>query len=80
MSNRQFALVIVGVVLVVVGLLALWFPVYLDHYDQFGMQITCGRGFSSDLTRAADGDGLVAQCGSALLIRRAWAIPVAVLG
>lgn len=82
MSNRALFLSIAGALLVVVGLLALWFPVYLSHYDQYGMQISCGRGFSANLSQAADakGDGLVAQCGTALLLRRIWAIPAAVLG
>jgi hypothetical protein len=72
----------VGIALVVVGLLALWFPVYLSQYDQYGVQISCGRGFGGNLSQAADnhaGD-LVAQCGTALLIRRAWAIPTTVIG
>jgi hypothetical protein len=53
----------VGAVLIVVGLLALWFPVYLSQYDQYGMQISCGRGFSANLSQAADanGRGLVAK-------------------
>lgn len=82
MSNRQLLLGIVGAVLLAIGLLALWFPVYLSQYDQYGMQIACGRGFIADLSQAADahGDGLVAQCGTALLRRRIWAIPAAVLG
>ncbi|HWF70402.1 MAG TPA: hypothetical protein VG187_12680 [Mycobacterium sp.] len=82
MSNRQLFLGIAGALLVVIGLLALWFPVYLSQYDQYGMQIACGRGFSANLSQAADanGDGLVAQCGTALLLRRIWAIPVLVLG
>lgn len=82
MSNRQLYLGIVGALLVVIGLLALWFPVYLSQYDQFGMQIACGRGFSANLSQAAEanGNGLVAQCGTALLIRRLWAIPTAVTG
>ena len=82
MSNRQLIVGAVGLLLVVIGLLALWFPVYLGQYDQFGMQITCGRGLRANLSQAADasGDGLVAQCGTALLERRIWAIPVAVLG
>jgi hypothetical protein len=81
-SNRQLFLGIVGALLVVIGLLALWFPVYLSQYDQYGMQIACGRGFSANLSQAADanGDGLVAQCGTALLLRRIWAIPTVVLG
>jgi hypothetical protein len=81
-SNRQVFLAIVGALLVVVGLLALWFPVYLSQYDQYGVQIACGRGFSSNLSQAAEANdqGLVAQCGNALLLRRIWAIPAAVLG
>lgn len=81
MSNRQLYLGIVGAFLVVVGLLALWWPVYLSQYDQYGMQIACGRGFSADLSQAdADGNGLAAQCGTALLLRRIWAIPAVILG
>ncbi|MFZ0902737.1 MAG: hypothetical protein WAN71_02410 [Mycobacterium sp.] len=82
MSNRQLFLGIAGALLMVIGLLALWFPVYLSQYDQYGMQIACGSGFSANLSQAADanGDGLVAQCGTALLLRRIWAIPVLVLG
>jgi hypothetical protein len=81
-SNRQLIVGVGGALLVVIGLLALWFPVYLGRYDQFGMQISCGRGFSANLSQAADanGDGLVAQCGTALLERRIWAIPVAIAG
>lgn len=82
MSNRQLTLGIVGAFLVVIGLLALWFPVYLSEYDRYGMQISCGRGFSANLSQAAEanGDGLVAQCGTALLLRRIWAIPAVILG
>jgi len=76
-SNRQLVFGIVGAALVVIGLLGLWFPVYLGQYDQYGMQIACGRGFSANLSQAAEahGDGLVAQCGTALLLRRIWAVP-----
>ncbi|MGH3555627.1 MAG: hypothetical protein ACRDT5_24155 [Mycobacterium sp.] len=82
MSNRQLIVGAVGALLVVVGLLGLWLPVYLGQYDQFGMQIACGRGISANLAQAAyaDANGLVAQCGTALLVRRVWAIPVAVVG
>lgn len=81
MKNRHLLLGIAGALLVVVGLMALWWRVDLSQYDHYGMQISCGRGFRADLSQAADaGDGLVAQCGAALLLRRIWAIPVAVLG
>lgn len=82
MSNRQLVLGCLGIVLIVTGLLALWFPVYLGQYDHYGMQISCGTGFSGGLSPAADGGGagLAAKCGTALLIRRIWAIPTAVIG
>jgi hypothetical protein len=81
-SNRQLLLGGAAALMVVIGLLALWFPVYLSQYDQYGIQIACGRGFSADMSQAAaaQGTGLVAQCGTALLLRRIWAIPVAVFG
>lgn len=82
MKNRHLLLGIAGAVLVMIGLMALWWPVFLSHYDRYGMQINCGRGYTANISQAADagGDGLVAQCGSALLIRRLWAIPTAVVG
>jgi hypothetical protein len=82
-SNRQLYLGIVAAALVVIGLLALWFPVYLSQYDQYGMHIVCGSGFSADLSQAAGakgGNGLVSQCETALLLRRLWAIPAVVFG
>ncbi|OBI47432.1 hypothetical protein A5707_19295 [Mycobacterium kyorinense] len=82
MKNRHLLLAIAGMLLVVVGLMALWWPVFLGQYDQYGIQITCGRAYNADLSHAADagGDTLVSQCGTALLTRRAWAIPTAILG
>lgn len=82
MKNRHLLLVIAGMLLVVVGLMALWWPVFLAQYDQYGIQITCGRAFNANMSYAADagGDNVVAQCGKALLVRRAWAIPTAILG
>jgi membrane protein CcdC involved in cytochrome C biogenesis len=82
LSHNHFFAGIVAVLLIAVGLLALWWPVYLDQFDHYGIQITCGRGFSADLTQATDagGDDVIAKCGTALFIRRAWAIPTAVIG
>jgi hypothetical protein len=82
MSNRQVVLGVVGAALIVAGLLALWFPVHLSQYDQWGMQISCGRGFNASLSRASEvkDPGLLGQCGTALLLRRLWAIPAAVIG
>jgi len=81
-SHRHMFLGIAGLALAVIGLLALWFPVYLDQYDSYGIKVTCGNGFGSNLTQAvqANGGDLVTQCGSALLVRRAWAIPAVASG
>ena len=68
--------------MIAAGLLALWFPVHLGQYDQWGMQISCGRGFNASLsqTPGAHDAGLAGQCGTALLLRRLWAIPAAIVG
>jgi hypothetical protein len=81
-SNRQVVLGVLGAALIVAGLLALWFPVHLSQYDQWGMQISCGRGFNASLSQTSEVNdaGLVGQCGTALLVRRLWAIPTAVIG
>jgi hypothetical protein len=81
-SNRQKVLGALGAALLAAGVLALWFPVHLDQFDQWGMQISCGRGFSSGLSQStgAHDAGLADQCGTALLVRRMWAIPAAVVG
>jgi hypothetical protein len=80
--HRAFYVGIGSVGLIVVGLLALNFPVFLDAYDQWGWQIKCGTGYSSDLSQAADASGgnYVDQCGTALMLRRIWAIPLVVIG
>ena len=82
MSQRHHRLAYTGVVcgvLVVFGLIALNFPVFLDAYDQWGFQIKCGTGYATDLTQAAAVVGqhnFVDQCETALLVRRLWTIPL----
>jgi H+/Cl- antiporter ClcA len=74
---------IVAGIVVVIGLLALNFPVFLDAYDQWGFQIKCGTGYLTDLTQAAATVGqhdFVDQCETALLVRRLWTIPLVVIG
>jgi hypothetical protein len=68
--------------LVLAGLSALWFPVHLGQYDRWGMQVSCGRGFSASVPQpsGADGADYAGRCGTALLLRRLWAIPAAVAG
>ena len=86
MQKRHHRLAYTGIVaaaVVAVGLLALNFPVFLDAYDQWGFQIKCGTGYVTDLTQAAASVGdanYVENCQSALLLRRLWTIPLAVLG
>lgn len=82
MSKRQAMLAVLGTALMVAGLSSLWLPVYLGQYDRWGMQISCGRGFSPSVPPPAEAYGAdyAGQCGSALLLRRLWAIPAAVVG
>ena len=82
MTQRHHRLAYTGIVcgvLVVVGLLALNFPVFLDAFDQWGFQIKCGTGYASDLAQAAATVGqqnFVDKCETALLLRRMWTIPL----
>ena len=82
MHPRHHRLAYTGIacgVLLIIGLIALNFPVFLDAYDQWGFQIKCGTGYVSDLAQAADSVGqhnYVDKCETALLLRRLWAIPL----
>ena len=86
MTNRGWLIFCVGVALLGVGLLALNFPVFIDAWDQWGWQIKCGTGYSTDLmqaeiaTQAVPHTNLVDQCQSALAVRRAWSGTAALLG
>ena len=53
MSNRRFFVFAAGITLLVGGLLALRFPVFLPNFDQWGFQINCGSGFRIELTQLA---------------------------
>ena len=84
MSNRRSLVMTVAAVLVGAGLLALWWPVYLDQYDRYGVQISCGRAFAAGLSQEVisgeDGGSIVKRCGTARLAHRVWAIPLTVVG
>ncbi|MBU9762854.1 hypothetical protein FR943_03155 [Mycobacterium sp. TNTM28] len=81
MSFRAIYLGIAGIIVLGIGLYVMSLPVYLDDFDQFGMQIPCGSGYSAHLVQAtAAGQEYVDKCGSALTTRRLWAIPIVVLG
>ena len=56
MSNQRLVILAVGVLLVMGGLFALRFPVFLGDFDQWGFQINCGSGFQSALTQAVIAD------------------------
>jgi len=81
--HRAFYIGVVAFFLIVVGLLALNFPVFLDAFDQYGFQIKCGTGYLTDLSQAASAAGqanYVDQCETALVVRRLWTIPLVVIG
>ena len=82
MANRGPLIVFAAVVFLAGGIFALYLPVFIDAYDQFGWQVKCGNGFTAELTQAASaaGNNYVDQCNSALMVRRLWAIPAADLG
>ncbi|OBB86628.1 hypothetical protein A5760_04360 [Mycobacterium colombiense] len=85
MVNRGPLIVFAAVVFLAGGLFALYLPVFIDAYDQFGWQVKCGNGFTTELNQASSavgpaGTNYVDQCGNALMVRRLWAIPTAVLG
>lgn len=73
---------LVGLALAIIGVAALWYPLRLDQIDPYGFPVSCGNGFSSNLTQAVQTNGgdLVTKCDTALLIRRVWAIPCLAIG
>jgi hypothetical protein len=84
-TNRGLLILGLGAALVGIGLVALNFPIFLDAYDQWGVQVKCGTGYSTNLSQAEFADqtsqsNFVGQCQSALATWRAWTIPVAVAG
>jgi hypothetical protein len=84
MSTPRLLILMTGFLLLVGGLLALRFPVFLSDFDQWGFQINCGSGFGGDWTQAATADAagthFVEQCHAAVTMRRAWTVPVVVAG
>jgi hypothetical protein len=89
--TRGWVDMLIGTIVLAGALIALGFPVYLGTYDRWGVQIKCGNGYYSQLLQATTDDqdharryaptsNYVDQCQSALLHRRAWAIPVGAVG
>ncbi|GFG63508.1 hypothetical protein MKUB_09980 [Mycobacterium kubicae] len=81
-SRRQIYIGVAGLVLLVIGVAGLWYPVYLNQFDMYGIKVSCGNGFASAVPQNAlsDGGNPATRCGTALLVRRAWTIPVVALG
>jgi hypothetical protein len=85
-TNRGWFILFLGAALVGIGLLALNFPVFLGAYDQWGWQVKCGTGYRADLMQAeiarqaSPHTNFVDQCQAALVWRRVWSIPIAVVG
>lgn len=83
-STRRVVILAIGLLLLIGGLFALRFPVFLGDFDQWGFQINCGSGlhsgFSQAMTADSSGTHFVDRCGSAIAVRRAWSIPLAVAG
>lgn len=88
MTKRGSLVAAAAVLALAGGLFALRLPVFIDAYDQFGWQVKCGSGFTTDLIQASSADqavgapssNYVGQCSTALMMRRLWAIPLAALG
>jgi hypothetical protein len=84
MSARRLLMLAAGVLLLMTGLFALRYPVFLGDFDQWGFQINCGSGLRSAFSQAviADSTGthFVDRCDSAIAVRRAWSIPLVVAG
>ena len=80
--RRAFYTGVGCIVVMVAGLIALNFPVFIDAFDHYGFQIKCGTGFATDLSQAAVAGQrtYVEQCEKALLTRRLWTIPPVVTG
>lgn len=87
--TRGWLDMLIGAVLVAVGLIVLSFPVYLDSYDRYGMQVKCGTGYVTQLLQATVDDHeqlpgatthYVDECKSALLHRRVLTLPLPAVG
>lgn len=79
MSRRHIYIGILGLIIGVIGLAAMWFPVYLDQFDHYGIQVSCGNGFSSHL-HGEGTEAILSRCDTGLLVRRLWAIPTVAAG
>lgn len=56
MITRGPLIVFAAVLFLAGGLFALRFPVFIEAYDQFGWQVKCGSGFTTDLTQASNAE------------------------
>ncbi len=84
LTTRRLLAMIAAAAVLGIGVLLMWQPVYLPDFDSYGLQIRCGSGFLADMSHPELVDGgagpLRDRCESALLQRRAWAVPMMVVG
>jgi hypothetical protein len=81
LTTRRLLVMVAVTGAIMIGFLGMWWPVYLPDFDLYGIQIDCGSGFVGDLSHAErSGGDLAGKCGTALLVRRAWSIPLMVAG
>lgn len=90
MTDRRLLILGAAIAMIAVGLLALQFPVNLNEFDKWGIQINCGNGFGAELLQASIADTTASStqtstrftnaCHTALTVRRVWAISLTVLG
>lgn len=79
LTTRRLLAMIAAATVVAIGVIGMLMHVKSGTFDADGIQIFCGSGLFSDMSRAND-NGIADQCHTALLQRRAWAIPAMVLG
>jgi hypothetical protein len=84
MSIRRLLILTTGILLLAGAVLALWLPVFLSDFDQWGSQISCGSGLQSTSTQASIADSagthFADQCHTAIAMRRAWTMHLVAAG
>ncbi len=94
--RNRFNLSLLSSAVVIVAVIALFLPVRLDAWDQYGFQISCGDGAVADYAQATIVDqetrqhapgqttkratDYVGACQSETWWRRGWTVPLATLG
>jgi hypothetical protein len=93
MLRDRTVLAVIAAAMLFVGVVALYWPTSLDHYDRWGFRVHCGSGFVADYGQATIADQAdaaakdpttaspyVEQCHAAIWWRRGWAYPLTIAG